>query len=64
MRSEMISLNKCRELLDKKREKYTDDQLELIRKYLITLAQINVEIIKNANTKQDDTGSNHEQSEF
>lgn len=60
----MISLSKCRELLDKNREKYTDDQLELIRKYLIKMAQINVEIIKNQKTKEDDESSDNVQSEF
>lgn len=60
----MISLSKCRELLDKNREKYTDDQLELIRKYLIKMAQINVELIKNKKTEEDDQSSDHVQSEF
>jgi len=60
----MISLSKCRELLDKKREKYTDDQLELIRKYLIKMAQINIEIIKNQKTEEDDESSDYVEGEF
>ena len=50
--------------MDKNREKYTDDQLELIRKYLIKMAQINVEIIKNKKTEEDDQSSDHVQGEF
>lgn len=55
----MISLSKCRELLDKKREKFTDEQLELIRKYLIKMAKMNVEYITNTKIKTDEEGSDN-----
>lgn len=56
----MITLKKCRELLDKKKEKYTDQQLEVIRKFLIRMAKMNLEYIKNLKNKKDEKSSNNE----
>jgi len=43
----MISIKKCKELLGEKAKKYTDEQIELLRKYLLKMAKLNVEIINN-----------------
>jgi len=52
----MISLKKCRQLLGKEGEKYTDEQLELIRGFLMRMVKINVEIIKKQKQKEHEEG--------
>ncbi|MFT5822420.1 MAG: hypothetical protein ACI8ZM_003676 [Crocinitomix sp.] len=55
----MLSLKKCRELLGETGKKWTDEKIEQVRNYLMKLARINVEIIKNLKSKRDDASSNN-----
>ncbi len=48
----MISLEKCRKLLDPKNEKYTDQQLLAMRDLLFRLAKMNVEIFLDHQYRQ------------
>ena len=48
----MLSLKKCRLLLDPETKKYTDQQILLIRDYLMELAQFNILILKKAKSKK------------
>ncbi len=57
----MISVKKCRQLLGKEGEKYTDEQLELIRGFLMRMVKINVEIIKSKKSKNDEKGNDNVQ---
>jgi hypothetical protein len=56
----MISLKKCREILGEKGKLLSDEQIESVRELLISMARINVKIIKEHNTqkKADDEESN------
>lgn len=56
----MITLKRCRELIDKGKKKFSDEQLEKIRQFLIQLAQLNVEII-NQQKLGYEKSSHHEQ---
>lgn len=60
MQSIVLSFNKCKSVLNKKKEKYTDQEIEQIRQYLYLLAKIEVEQRK---TKQDETSRLNVQSE-
>ena len=55
----MLSLKKCREILGEKAKHLTDEQLDSIRKALIQLAEINVQIIKEHKSKKDEESSNN-----
>lgn len=57
----MISIMKCREILGKAGEKYTDQQLEVIRHFLVSMAKINVEVIKQHKKKKDEESSDNVQ---
>lgn len=50
----MISIKECRKILGKAGEKYTDQQLEVIRHFLMNMAKINVEVIKQHKKKKDE----------
>lgn len=56
----MISLKKCREILDPKHEKYTDHQLMLIKNHLIKIAEINLMLFEESRLTQQK--SNDEES--
>lgn len=47
----MLSIKECRKKLGKKYEHLSDEEIEQIRDYLMELAKINVEIIKNVERK-------------
>lgn len=57
----MISLEKCRELLDPKEEKYTDEELLQIKDWLVKLARLNVQMFLEQQRKLK-TQSNEESS--
>lgn len=44
-----ISLSKCKSILNKNGNKYTDEQIIQIRDYLYQIAKIDVEIFKRRN---------------
>lgn len=56
----MISLKKCREILGEKGKHLTDEQLEAVRKVLINMARINVNIIKEQKNNRDEESSDNE----
>lgn len=61
LESKMISLEKCRELLDPKKEKYTDEELLQIKDWLVKLAHLNVQLFQEHQRKLK-TKSNEESS--
>ena len=60
----MLTLNECRRILNKEKEKYTDDEIVLIRDYLMKLGQINVAVITNLKDDKNEASNYHVQSEF
>lgn len=56
----MISLKRCREVLDPKNKKFTDDDLLAIRDFLTTMAEIDVELFLKS--QQDEKSSGNVQS--
>lgn len=61
LETKMISLEKCRELLDPKKEKYTDEELLKIKDWLVKLARLNVQMFLEQQRKLK-TQSNEESS--
>lgn len=55
----MITLKKCKELLEKTGKKYTDEELILIREFLTNMAKINIDIIINLKKKKDEKSSDN-----
>lgn len=43
----MITLEKCKEILNKGETKYDNEEIKLIRKYLYLLAELQIENEKN-----------------
>lgn len=43
----MITLENCKNILNKTNKKYTDEEVKLIRAYLYMMAQIQLEIENN-----------------
>ena len=40
----MLSLKKCRKIIDPKKKKFTDSQIEAIRGYLTQIADLNIQL--------------------
>jgi hypothetical protein len=60
----MLNLNECKKILNKKKDKYTDDEIILIRDYLMKLGQINVAVITNLKEDKNEASNYHVPSEF
>lgn len=45
----MIPLKLCKEILNKGRKKYSDEEIELIRDFLYKMGMIQIEIDENKN---------------
>jgi len=60
----MLTINECKIILNKEKDKYTDNEIVLIRDYLIKLGQINVAVITNLKENNNEASNYHVPSEF
>jgi hypothetical protein len=60
----MLTINECKRILNKEKDKYTDNEIVLIRDYLIKLGQINVAVITNLKENNNEASNYHVPSEF
>ena len=49
----MISIDECKKILNRKGKRYTDEEVEKIREFLWSLAEIEVKIIDLNNSDED-----------
>jgi hypothetical protein len=60
----MLTLKECKSILNKVDDTYSDEEVVLIRDYLIELGKINVSIIEKLKKHDHEASSNNVPSEF